>query len=450
VGLFSAAFRDECRKGVDLPGAPEVFAVLAASFPSGDRLLSDGAVPAGSLGMAEPHISRWGGFKRAVDPRSPTLQSVELSPEMRDIQSPVEARRFAKEVARYRRSLRLSPVTITFISPNIDEADWFPAFSGVLSSIDQVSPLRWALKLRPDDRWLVYGKAPAPTITPADWPNAHPSAWGIFSPMVYGVHDSTAAGDKGMLPTYFADQSGSRYICGLTKWKLIRRVFENGTLVPISDWATAYVLNNGIQWTLVDFTSPRATDAVITVDAEGITEDGEPTGALLTNPALQIQNWLVLVKNGWRSGPFPAVSSAPINPDATDALAIFHDEKSHEGARYIGGKAQVGVLAELENWGSSHETRFYWQNDGRLALGVVDHRRGPYPSVWLRGDQDIRKGAPYRVAYDDKSILRELLLSYVHGETSGRYHQTLRLQDLSVTDTTARGRELAWSAARVL
>jgi hypothetical protein len=452
VSLFSAAFLDECRKGIDLPGAPEIYPLLQMDLPSGPRRLAKANVASASLGAFEPLVQEWGSVTRSVDPRASTLQSTEASPVISDILGPGQVGAFGTEVARYRRSLRLSPCSIVLASPNVAPADWYTVFTGILDSPEMVKPFSWRLNLKTNDAWLQFGVAPKPAFTPSDWPNAAPEVYGNFVPIIYGIHDSNGTGTHGMLPTFYVDTAGWRYAIGLGQLHLVRAVYADGTLVSTADYQVEFPVNNGVQYTVLHFTSDQGA-AAITCDVEGLTDDGLAGGALLLDPAAQFLHFLtVFAYNDWRSGPYPSTSSAPLHADSFTSVGGFLTQMGHEGSRYLGGQEQVRILEELQTFLGNHELRAYWRGDGKLALAVNDHRPGSlyYVSAWLKGTIDSLKDQDLKLPLDSNSLLREVTLQFVHGEVSGKYHQTLRVQDLSVPDTTSRALALIWSAARVV
>ncbi|HKQ02631.1 MAG TPA: hypothetical protein VJ735_20100 [Actinomycetes bacterium] len=452
MSVYTAAFLEEARKGVDRPGQPEIYPIMDVTLPGGARRLAKANINPRTLGPYEPLVMEWGSVRRGVDARNASLQAMEVGPVVSDISSPTLTRRLATEVAIYRRTLRLSPCTIRLYSPNLDEADWHPVFTGVLDSPDMVAPLSWRLHARTDDGWLKNSMVPKASFTPADWPNALPQVFGNFVPIIYGIHDSTGTGTAGMVPAYCVDSSTFTYAVGITGLKAVRAVFSAGSLVSVADYTVEYPTRNGVAYTVIRFDNDQS-DAAITCDVDGITDDATPDGELILNPAAQMQHLLVVFGfNDWRSGTLPSVGSTPVHEATFTAAGAFVDAMGHEGSRYLGGQNQVTLREELQTFLENEELRSYWRGDGKLALGFNDHRptNGIYNGPWLRGTIDRSRARPLRIPMDSQGILREITLQFVHGEVSGKYHQTLRVQDLSVPDITSSALSLPWSAARVL
>jgi hypothetical protein len=461
MGLFSAAFKAECQKGVSLPGGPEIYPILELVLPSGTRRYSKAGVASAARGFSEPRILRWGQVSRSIDLRGTNIQAMEVTPELSDIPDDGSTERtFSTEVARYPRSLRGSLATIRLVSPNVPDADHFIAFQGQLRSWDQTGPMTWALKLGNDDAALEFGQVPKATIQPVDRPLAHPSAFGTFIPIVYGIHNSDGISPRAMLPAYYVDTVNFLYEFQLGRSSQVRAVFKDGVVVPTTDYTVTYSTGNGKLAALIDFTADPwggGEPGVITVDADGLTYNSDGTGGLITNPADQLLHFLNnFVWGDWRSGPFQG-ANAPVNAASFDAVADFLDAMGHEGSRWLGGVAnEEGVASStdalqiLKEWLTSHECRAFWTNSSELAIGVNDHRTTDIyiDDPHLQGNED-EQGA-FGTPFDQQALLREITLQYVFGAAAGKYHQTVRVQDLSVVDPIARTLQLPWSAARVV
>lgn len=462
MGLFSAALRAELSKGasidgVKLPGEPQVHPVLEIelppALPGGStrlRRYASAGVASDTFGpVYHEHVIEggWGGLPRSVDIRGSNLQGTETTVVISDTD-----RSFANEVARYRRSLRTSAATIRLVSPNVDDADAFVAFSGILDSWAQTSEMNWELHLRPDDFPLQYGVAPKCAITRQDWPNSRDDVVGTFIPIIYGIHDSTGVSGAGMLPAYYVDMVNFRYLVGLGVMKAVRAVYVDGAVASTSDYAVTNIIVNGKTLTMIDFTSDQGDEAVVTVDVEGLTEDGTTSGDLLLNPAEQKAHFLAnFVWNDWRHGDFHDPADEPIDTASFDAVGDdFLNDMGHEGSRWIGGASQVRALEEIQTFLASEGLHAFWKNNGSLALMVNDHRTTDiYPSdpVFVL-DYDLVEG--FSNQYITEATAREVTLQFVWAEVLGKYHQTLRVQDLSVHDPVAVARALQWSASRVV
>lgn len=444
MSLFSSAFLEEVKRGISTHGKPIVYPVLTLQLPSGTRRYSS----LGSPLAADAKVVSWGSIQRSYDLRGPNIQSIEVSPTIEDVD-----RVFSAEVARYRRSLRGSGAIIQLVSPNVDQADWCTVFSGVLESQAMEGSFTWRLVLRPDDRVLQFNQIPRAAILPLDWSDA-PSdnelnPYGLFIPIIYGIHNSDGITDAGMVPAYYVDTVGFRYILGIGKLKAVTAVYVDGAVTSPGNYAITYPIVNGKQVTLIDFTADQAT-ASITADVEGLTDDGETTGNLISNPARQLEHALNnFVWGNWMSGPY--LSGAPLNADSFSLAEEFLDTMGHEGSRWIGGTEQVLALHFLEEWLDSTEFRGFWTNAGELALAVNDHRTTSiYPETVLFGNEDEQADSALAVPYDTQSLIQEVVIQYVFGQVAGKFHQSVTVQDLSVTDPVSRGRQLPWSASRVL
>lgn len=441
AGLFRHLFRRETEKGLLRPGAPEIYTVLDLDLPDGTVRWARQGISAGGY-QYEPRVLTFGSVKRGVPLRTNDLASVEIEVQIIDTD-----RTFARKVASYRNSLRRSPATIRYVSPNVPEADSPVRFDGILDSYDQQEPFLWTLRLRPDDLALEQGEIPRKVITEIDWPASDPEVRGAYWPIVLGEHDSAGITAEGMLPTYHVDTVGHRYLVGIGK-NQVPAVYADGEVVSLANYSITYPIVNGTQATLVDFTADQGT-ASITVDCLGMTDTGETSGTVVRNPARQVELLLRLfVFSDWRSGDYP--SSAQIEYGLLEEAAAYFDLHGYEGAKYFGGDTQVVGRDALNEWATSNRCKVFWTNRGRLGLRVLAHTKSPdhlyQDEQWLRGDED---GAQFSMPIDALNLVRGISAEHLLNEVDGGYAQTLLVEDLSVADDVTESLQLPWAARRL-
>ncbi len=395
------------------------------------------------LGRYEPRVQSFGSIPREVSETDNQLSPVEMSVTISDTD-----RDFARELASYRGSIRGSAATVRLVSPNISNTDSFLAFEGILDSYSQPEPMQWTLKLIADDRPLRLGKVPKTAITQADWPAAHGDAIGQYLGPVYGIHNGNGTGDTGSMSALYVDTTAYTYA-----WMLgagtITSAYSAGVLAIESSYTATTVTKNGKLWSIITFDTDQG-DNEITLDVEGLTDEPDGTGTLITNPVEQLKHFLInFVWNDWRSGAYYAESTAPLAVEHFNITAEFLNAFGHRGSKRFGGTEQLLALDAVNEWLDSHEIKAFWTNNGKLAIRPIDHR-----SQRIYFSRQVMKGSEtalqFARVFDPSNIVQKVSTQYIYNEASQKYSQTLEVSDLSVSEDVTVSRSLPWSESKVI
>lgn len=453
MGLFSANLLAELAKG--LTGTPpETYPLLKLQAPGQTFLWTSKGFGSLTHGVAQERVLDWGGeFGPDIDPTSDSMASWDLTLTIADMgETAAERRQFAREFAKYRSSLRRSVATLyPFMSPNVADADTL-AIPLLFVSADQVAPMTWAITLKPDDTIMQNGVMPKVPLA-AYFPNVHGSAAGHYAPIVYGVHDSQAANGKGFIPCPYVDTVGFRYMLSQGRISALRSIYKNGALVS-AGVSLSIVTIKGTVFSLADFTTDQG-DAEITADVDGLTVNADGTGGLITNPVRQWTHAIVNYGyNDHRQGAYFANSTAPLDTTALDAAATFLDAIGpYEGSFYISGTEQQKLIDFTNKFLADHPLFGYWTPLSKIALGFIDHRPPatiyPTGASFVEADVDEEGDVGISVSYNADFVERENNVQYIRSESTGEYHASLKVADLSVQDDVSVSLQLDWAARRI-
>lgn len=392
-----------------------------------------------------PLVSRSGIGKSgaAVSERTSGLAAREFSIEIKDADGV-----FRELAARYQNRLWRSTVSARIGHPDVAAADWCPHFTGILDTWDPSGPASRTLQCRTDDRPL-QAKFPKHPFLASDWPLCDPSILGKFAPIVLGVHNSNgvqSASGTGMVPTYHVDSALYRHAISLGKLKTVVPVYGDGLAISAGDYSIVYVTTaSGRIWTVVQFNVSTHEAKAITVDCEGLTDHGDGSGVVITNPVKQLQLLLAnFVFGDWKAGDWlvPTILDLPAWWDAS----LYADRKGLEGSGYYGG-GQITGQSAIDSWGS-WAFKPWWTGAGKIAMAVLDHSLQEHMGdaiPWLRGRGDLRSFKP---ASQTREIVNEVTVQYLPSAADGRTFETLKLRDLDVVDEAPASIELSQSAAR--
>ena len=304
-------------------------------------------------------------------------------------------------------------------------------FSGKLDTWEQQSPHAYVLSLRQDDIPLEK-KFPKYRLTQFDWPHADSTAIAQYAPIVFGVHDSNADTNEGMLPTYHIDTSGYRHLVSIG-YVNVRRVYGDGTLISSGDYSITHPTVNGTDVTLVDFSADTYEDQVITVDCDGYDTDGDGGGTVIENPVTQLEYLLEnFVYGDYRSGSW-FTSAAPIADTEFTTAKDFADREGYEGAIYVAGD-QIKGRDFVNAWLTSWDARAYWTRYGNIAPLFLDHA---ITDIYKSGDSWIRwerHEAGFSQRNNVDGITSRIAVRYVKNSVDGQLKQTIEVRDLSIDE----------------
>jgi hypothetical protein len=437
LALREALKRDQSRSfvAIDL-GLPDATSSVCH--------ISDRGIATPSVFYA-PRVVRAGLGKSgaSVSERTSGLAAREFQIELEDA-----AGDFRSLVARYSNRLRRSTVTARIGVPEVDASDWCPHFTGLLDSWDRSGPASWTLQCTCDDLPL-QAKFPKHPFLASDWPLCAPDILGKFAPIVVGVHNSNgvqSASGTGMVPTYPVDSALYRHVISLGKLRAVVPVYGDGVAISASDYSIVYVTTaSGRVWTCVQFNVSTHEAKTITVDCEGLTDKGDGTGAVISNPVRQLQLLLAnFVFGDWKSGDWltPTILDLPAWWEAS----LYADRKGFEGSLYYGGGQDTGQAA-VDAWGS-WGIKPLWSGEGKIALAVLDHSAQEYSGdavPWVRGRGDLRT---FKLSTGTRQILSEVTVQYLPSAADGRTFESLKLRDLDVLDEAPASLSMGQSAAR--
>lgn len=195
--------------------------------------------------------------------------------------------------------------------PSLGEGDFAAVFTGKVDSWS-ISGNLFSITARDD----FFSRLDAPVVGSFDkatFPDLPGDPSVIIVPLVYGTVTSEDLSDIGALPAYLIDPnvtSGKfRYVVAQGAIKRVLNAYIYGVLDTPGDRTESQVTYNGTEFTVIDFTTDqrdtsRPNEFEVTVDVEGLTDDGLVTGVLLENPATQLKE--LMIRNGFVSGDFDA------------------------------------------------------------------------------------------------------------------------------------------------
>jgi hypothetical protein len=224
-------------------------------------------------------------------------------------------------------------------------------------------------------------------------------------------------------------------------------VYGDGAAISASHYSIVYVTTaSGRIWTAVQFNVATHEAKTITVDCQGLTDNGDGSGVVLTNPVAQQQLLLTnFVLGDWKAGAW--LTSSLLDLPAWAQTAAYATRKGFEGSAYYGGD-QITGQAALDSVASSFGLKPWWTGKGKIALSVLDHGTQEYMGDalrWIRGRGDLRSFKP---ATGTKQIVSEVVVTYLPSAADGRLVESLKMQDLDVLDVATSSRAMPQSAAR--
>lgn len=444
--LFTEAFRRETEKGLSTVGPSSIHNALEVDLPSGTVLWGAG-VSSSAKGMFQANVVQggWSGIEFGVQ-----LEGSEIGAPTLEVKIFDADQTFKREVAKHGRTIRGSAARLWRVSPSVPDPDAFPRVVLQLDDFAEPEPLFFVVRFRPDDLPIRPdgGVGIGIPIIQADFPAAHKDALGQFIGPVYGIHDSNGAGNVGFVPTLCVDTVQRRYAWSLGAGKEVRNLYVDEELANTADWTASYLTVNGKLFSIVTVAADLG-DSVVTLDAEGLTDEPDGTGDLITN-RVEIFKHIAANRlwNNWTSGPYYAESTTPLGLATLAQLAQLLDDIADEGS-FIPGFGTENLAGDvflrgfLESFGRT--VKAWWNNIGQLDFGILDHRPTSYQDEQLFWEEDMRGGPP-AIAWPVDNITREIVTQYVFDEAAGQYRQTLGVSDLSVRESVSLQRTNPWGA----
>ena len=295
---------------------------------------------------------------------------------------------------------------------------------------------------------------------------------GELAPLLYGKHDGTNLTDlatmekpHGMLPVipvYLIEGAIAWYTICLGPASFIKDVYLDGVKKTVGPWgqpgfdcwAVYSSLAGGKVFTIFEFTSVPAVDAVITVNAYGyqpanVTFDGS---GVITNPVAQIRhflvNWVSLMSRGYEPGTWPT-TAAIIDGASWDDMEAWADSRGLEGSRYMDDSRTA--LEHFREWLESFPAlRAFWNADGQIELCLLTPDWPGYADLatdlLMRAEDCIS----LECSTDSSDITGRITAHYLRDSVDGKFLRTMTVEDISSDVLQDASYDLHWAPARQL
>lgn len=385
-----------------------------------------------------------------IDPKSASLTVAESTVTI--IDGPEEAspnfRKYEKilEGATKQRGIR---ALLRWASPDLDPNDWYVLFDAIFDRAKYHSSGLIDLIIRTDDRWVRSGAFKRP-ILKSEWPNAPDTSLDIYLPLVVGTHLSTSLSARGFIPTILvqtevveASQRRWDFVSlGYVTVTAVYRIRNNVAtqMVLTSDYTILKIVVAGkactiIQWNLSE---DILTTDTIQCDVQGITDLGDGTGTLLTNPVTQIRFWLVNFAHGaWLAGSWLSEGGSPIEPTSWAEAEAYAQKYQLEGSFRVGGTVDQRTIIEVFNeWLATWLMfRTYWTPDGKLAMAVRDCTFPQYGTgsfFDLIRERDCLSRPEF--SDDPQALVRRFSAAHLFDVAGNKSWGSMDVQDLNVEE----------------
>ncbi len=456
--------------GEQLPAVLEITLNVAGWVPY------DGATPSVAMNLSSGAVSARGrayyprvpsggfqGVTRGVDVRASGLGTVSTRVTVADPDGRV---RSALETGLQRGSA----AAIWRVVPDSD-TDYASIFTGVVHDWSRL-PGQTVIELRTaEDVLRTYH--PRWPLVRSEWFFMPEDQVGETTPLLYGKQDGTGLTDlptlekpHGMipaLPIYIVAGSIAWYTVCLGPASFIKDVYVDGVKQVLSNvygsagadcYAVYGSLAGGKTFTIVEFVTIPAEDAVVTVNAFGY----QPTNAtfdgsgVITNPVDQIRhflvNWVVERSRGYAPGAWET-SATIIDGTSFDDMAAWAIARGIEGARYMTeGRTALEYFREwLESFPA---LRSFWNAEGQIELCLLTPDWPGYPvepfPVFVRAEDALS----IECDTDSSDITGRITANYLRDSVEGKFLRKMVVEDISSDVLQDASYDLNWSPARQL
>jgi hypothetical protein len=355
--------------------------------------------------------------------------------------------------------------------PGLAEVDWYTLFSGIFDRAEsRDAGFSQEMFLRANDTPL-RGNVDKAQFLPAEFPKAPPAVWNTFFPKIYGSYSGEDLTGKGMVPCipWSIDAGeGYRYTPTMGFAKAIPRVYKNGTLLGLAtDYELSYPIR-GKQFTSIDLLAPAiptTVDDIITCDIDGFEDVGDGTGELIVNRVDQLQHLLANFGFGdWRYGVWNDAEDYPLDLETLARCASFASSFLSDGSMRFGGDARAQTINDaLQKWfGTNLVFRPFWSEQGKFAMGFIDHRfhgvgspgfESDVDAVFVRGRvQEI--GPSFEDSEDTADLISRVDMAALFGlDADGKTwkpFQNVSVEDVSQVGAGAESYSLEYSEGRLV
>lgn len=374
MGRFSAGFRTRA-----LAGETPLFALEFTVGSTTKRFAKPPGIASDTQGLFKPRllsasgVLTWSAYEYERSYSAPEFMAVFSDPdhELTKLFKGPDAREVPG-----------STVKAYLLYDDLDFADWFTVFIGVIGAVQYERRQVWAAEFRYDDFALSADTSDLfiPAVNTEDHPTADDDARGELWPICYGklIHPTGAV----VCPYVSTDGDEDdatkphRYGVQVGYAQSIPKIYVGGSVSVASpsfgtDWF--WTSRNGKSFTEVGFASAQ-TDQV-TVDVHGLTTNGlgsTDVGDLITNKAKQIEHVLTnFVFQRWSSGAwFTPGTDSPLDTASITALEGYLDGLGQvvpDGSNALTLQSAFGVLSD---WQEQCQVAVWWTEEGKLRFDV--------------------------------------------------------------------------------
>lgn len=221
------------------------------------------------------------------------------------------------------------------------------------------------------DSFPKFSTALAGKMSKATFPDLPDETKLKLVPWVAGTVSSVGLSNSGAMPAYRIDpaasQSKYRYVAAQGDIKEITNVYKYGAIQTsgITKTTAAY---GGETYAVIDFTvdpldAARRNEFEVTWDGVGVTDSGASSGVAITNPAKQIEAFLL--NNGF--------VAADIDSTAMSAAETLFSNRGMAGGVCIVGDGSEDVRSIVERFTASFNMYVYPSKAGKLAVSTIDN-----------------------------------------------------------------------------
>jgi hypothetical protein len=292
---------------------------------------------------------------------------------------------------------------------------------------------------------------PRSFINKHDFPNSDPAVDAKVIPLIYGIHDSTGITNKGMIPAYRVDSINFRYLLSLGILNAVLNVYSNDVLMTEgSDYTIIFPVIGGKQLTMIQFTADQE-DKRVAADVEGYESVGDGTGVVIDNFPDQLKH--LMVNFGWgnyQMGQWLPDTSAPIQVTYFQETKNFLAALGFQSSRAIIDSQRV-LMGIINEGLSNFPIKGFWAKPGKFAIRPNEFRRTQIyiDDFIVRWDQhQMEPGIP-PFDNDDLNVLDRVDISFLYDSNSGKFQQTLVVEDPSVREGISDKLDYYWSSARM-
>ena len=305
------------------------------------------------------------------------------------------------------------------------ESDLTEVYSGRVSNFE-ISQGSFTISVRQDSfpKLLTALTGKIDRVVFPDIPNTTPLN---LIPWVAGVVDPIT--NTGEIPAYLIDpgvgQSKFRYVAAQGYIREVKNIYKYG-VKQTSAVASSNVTYSGTKYTFIDFDSDardasRPDEIEVTWDGTGVTADGTASGTPITNPARQLESFLL--NNGFEAADLDSTAF-------TTAESRFGD-RGIVGGVVITGAGGETVRSITERFTDSFSMYIFPAKDGTLAVSTVSPPPADTSSLQTIFEHEISAGS-FRVTGTQEYASR-VAYNFARNHVTGAFMERSAFEDPSQT-----------------